>query len=191
MTRIAPATAVSRTSESSTGPQAASGLREVNNLTTRRARSRRFGLVLPGSQWCCLVSACWALACSGDPTQAPGEFSDTPAAVSKSSAGQFEIKLYSSPTATPIRGENHVRLDVTRRSGDEAPLTPTLVTFMPAMGHGSGVVPKLTEVEGQMFTFEDVVLNMPGHWELRLELESESDDGSTDVDQAVFEFDVD
>ncbi len=90
-----------------------------------------------------------------------------------------------------MRGENHIRIAVTHTSEDRIELSPSLVTFMPAMGHGSGVIPELSEVAGQTYTFEDVVLNMPGRWELRLELEGESSDGSMAVDNAVFEFDVD
>jgi hypothetical protein len=130
-------------------------------------------------------------ACSSEATTTPGSFSQTPAAVKRSEQRQFEIALYSSPTDVPVRGENHVRLELSHETDGGLAITPTLVTFMPAMGHGSGVTPELTEIEGPYYTFEDVVLNMPGRWELRLELQTEGLDGSTAVDHAVFEFDVD
>jgi hypothetical protein len=129
--------------------------------------------------------------CSSANIDEPGSFGETPAAVQRSEQGQFEVALFSSPTDKPMRGDNHVRLEVLPENEDDVTVTPSLVTFMPAMGHGSGVTPKLTEIEEPLYTFEDVVLNMPGRWELRVRLEGEDQDGATHVDHAVFEFDVD
>jgi YtkA-like len=165
---------------------------KTNPDPPRRDTQRQ--LLRPGTHLSALLVnglACAALGCSSEAVAEPGSFGETPAAIAKSEKGQFEIALYSSPTSVPVRGENHVRLSVVEFGEDELPLTPSLVTFMPAMGHGSGVTPTLTEVEEQTYTFESVVFNMPGRWELRLALDSESDDGPTTVDNAVFEFDVD
>jgi hypothetical protein len=129
--------------------------------------------------------------CASEPLTRPGVFGDTPAAVEFSNDRLFEVALYSSPTRTPTRGDNHVRIDLVHSNSDAVSVTPDLSTFMPAMGHGSGISPKLTEVSAETYTFEDVVLNMPGRWQLQLELETELDDGSSRLDHATFEFDVD
>lgn len=155
------------------------------------SKTRRPGWV---SRLACVLlvntSSASLLACSSEPAEAPGRFSNTPAAIERSKAGDFEVTLYSSPTRVPIRGENHVRVAVDAQHDKDVVVTPSLVTFMPAMGHGSGVAPKLVSVEDNTYTFEKVVLNMPGRWELRLNLESEHGDGTTEMDNVVFEFDV-
>lgn len=166
-----------------------------SNLPSASTLSKTRRATLASRVTCALLvnasSVLW-FACSSEPAVTPGSFSDTPAAVERSKAGDFEVTLYSSPTRVPVRGENHVRVALDLRQDEDVVVTPSLVTFMPAMGHGSGVSPKLTSVEDdRSYTFENVVLNMPGRWELRLTLESEHDDGTTKVDSAVFEFDVD
>jgi hypothetical protein len=51
-----------------------------------------------------------------------------------------------------------------------------MVPFMPTMGHGSGVAPKVTERGGGRYQFYPVRLSMPGEWELRTTLDTEPED---------------
>ena len=92
-------------------------------------------------------------------------------------------RVASLPKTSLVRGNNQVRLDVTSTEG--APeLDVELETYMPAMGHGPSQQPELVEVSANSYTFDKVVLTMPGLWELHVHF-------SGDVrDELVFEIDV-
>lgn len=134
-------------------------------------------------------------ACAGAAPDASSEFSNDPSAVVESTKGRLHAALYTSPSTNPVRGNNQVQLALFpnesssgESSLEEAPLTDLdikLTTLMPAMGHGGPQQPKLVAVEGERYVFHNVVLNMPGRWQLRVSISGEVND------QLVFEFDVD
>jgi len=104
-----------------------------------------------------------------------------------SDSGALHLTLRASPEDVPVRGNNQLALDV-RRADSEEPvegLSLSMVPFMPAMGHGSSVVPRCSEQGGGHYRCDDVVLAMPGLWELRTTF------GGTASDSVVFRFDVD
>lgn len=133
-----------------------------------------------------------AAACSGGGDDAePGSsknsaFSAEPGAVASSTRHGLEVALYTLPKDTLVRGNNRVLLEVVgAHDATTAELDIELETYMPAMGHGASQQPELVEVSANRYTFDKVVLNMPGLWELHVHL-------SGDVrDELVFEFDVD
>lgn len=129
-------------------------------------------------------------ACSGASPNSTSEFSNDPSAVVESTKGRLHAALYTSPSTTPVRGNNQVQLALFpgEMSSEEAPLTDLdikLTTLMPTMGHGGPQQPKLVAIEGERYVFHNVVLNMPGRWQLRASVSGEIND------QLVFEFDVD
>jgi hypothetical protein len=130
-------------------------------------------------------------ACSGAAPDSSSGFSDDPSAVVESTKGRLHAALYTSPSTTPVRGNNQVQLALFAgevSSKDEAQLTDLdvqLTTLMPAMGHGGPKQPELVAIEGDRYVFHNVVLNMPGRWQLRVSVSGEIND------QLVFEFDVD
>ena len=69
----------------------------------------------------------------------------------------------------PARGRNRFELTIeSTESGEPRDgLTLSMVPFMPAMGHGSSTVPMITAIGSGKYEAEDVVLAMPGVWELR------------------------
>ncbi|MFT3712399.1 MAG: hypothetical protein QM817_32530 [Archangium sp.] len=69
--------------------------------------------------------------------------------------------------ASMTRGTNAVRIE-----RDEPPDSLEVVTWMPAMGHGSSVEP-VVERDGDGFNVSQLVLTMPGTWELRCTLGSD------------------
>lgn len=125
-------------------------------------------------------------ACSGAGGEPPaGDFFGDPTATTTSASGELHVALYTLPAETPVRGKNQVLLEVTPMGGSREPeLDIQLTTFMPAMGHGSGKVPKLVAIEAGRYTFENVVLNMPGLWELHVAVSGDVEDEFT------FQFDV-
>ena len=140
-------------------------------------------------RWLCFSVYCGLIgaACSGAGA-APEEvgFFGDPTAITTSDASDLRVALYTSPRANPVRGKNSVRLDLSAASMGPSPeLDVQLTTLMPAMGHGSGMEPELVDIEGHRYTFENVVLHMPGVWELRVAVSGDIED------ELVFEFDVD
>jgi hypothetical protein len=51
-----------------------------------------------------------------------------------------------------------------------------MVPFMPAMGHGSSTVPTIASLGSGKYGVDDVVLAMPGMWELRTTISGEASD---------------
>ena len=51
----------------------------------------------------------------------------------------------------------------------------TVVPWMPAMGHGTSSLPKVTEIAAGVYEATDVVFSMAGRWELRNHIEAPAD----------------
>jgi hypothetical protein len=134
-----------------------------------------------------------AVACSGAgadgeaSTQlADSDFSESPGAIANSTKSELTVSLYSLPKESLVRGNNRVQLEVKGDDGSSAAeLEVELETYMPAMGHGPSQQPELVESSANRYTFDNVVLNMPGLWELHVHFSGEV------RDELVFEFDVD
>ena len=52
--------------------------------------------------------------------------------------------------------------------GSAAGLTLAITPWMPAMDHGTSVVPTVTDLGGGHYRVTNLVLYMAGHWELRI-----------------------
>lgn len=113
--------------------------------------------------------------------------SDAPTALAVTKSG-LEVALYSLRSETLNRGSNRVRLELTsadeQDTAEAANLDVELTTFMPAMGHGASEQPELVTTDENRYTFDKVVLNMPGLWELHVAVSGDVED------ELVFEFDV-
>lgn len=139
---------------------------------------------------CALAVCVAATACSGASVDDAGSgsaqasaFSERPGAIASSQKNDLTVALYSLPKERLVRGNNRVQLEVELDEG-AAGLDVELSTYMPAMGHGPSQQPELVEIAANRYTFDKVVLNMPGLWELHARF-------SGDVrDELVFEFDV-
>jgi len=103
-----------------------------------------------------------------------------------SASGALRLTLTSAPEAMPVRGTNTIELEVTQvdTGAGVSDLKLALVPFMPAMGHGSGFTPRSSVLGDGRYRFDDVVLNMPGLWELRTTVEEPASD------EATFRFDI-
>lgn len=86
-----------------------------------------------------------------------------------SQAGDLEYAVRTAPSQPPTRGPISLLLTVTDAGG--APidgLDLVVVPWMPAMGHGSSVTPSVTSRGEGDYLVSNLVLVMPGTWELRV-----------------------
>lgn len=146
---------------------------------------KRCGSVISAVAVCVTVAACSGATTDGAEAGSveDSDFSERPGAIASSQKNDLTVSLYSLPKESLVRGNNRVQLEVEADEG-AADLDVELETYMPAMGHGPSQQPELFEVSANRYTFDKVVLNMPGLWELHVHF-------SGDVrDELVFEFDV-
>ena len=81
-------------------------------------------------------------------------------------------------------GKNRVSIIVHDRNDRDVPGASLLIQpWMPEMGHGIDIEPAIEEKGGGLYEISNLVLTMPGHWEIRVQI---SKDGVTDI--AVFDF---
>lgn len=117
--------------------------------------------------------------CAGSPA---AESSDTfPAAplMSVSSAsGALRVDARTSPTQPPEVGIGSWSFTITdTASGEPATgLSLDVVPWMPAMGHGTSTVPTVSDKGGGVYVVGEVVLFMPGQWDLRTAISGAEDD---------------
>ena len=117
------------------------------------------------------------VACSSAP---PPSFGATPITTATSTACGVSFDVYSAP-APLVRGSSSIKL-VTSTPKDG--LAITIVPFMPAMGHGSATSPTVVDQGNGVYVAEDVVMPMPGTWQLRTSIAGACSDA------IVFDVDV-
>jgi hypothetical protein len=86
-----------------------------------------------------------------------------------SESGALSVTWECISSETPARARNRFELYI-ESTESELPadgLTLSMVPFMPAMGHGSSTVPEIDPMGRGKYEAADVVLAMPGVWELR------------------------
>jgi hypothetical protein len=115
---------------------------------------------------------------------APGTFSGDPVADVMSESGSVHMTARTSPN--PIeRGEVALQVKAMDTKGVALDgVTMSAVPWMPAMGHGTSVVPTVTPKGNGIYELTNVNLFMPGHWEVRITMSGAVTDKST------FAFDV-
>nr|HEX4315020.1 FixH family protein [Kofleriaceae bacterium] len=85
---------------------------------------------------------------------------------SQSGAVQIDMLAHG---ATPVRGLHTMQLIFTNVS-DGAPveaLELEIVPWMPAMGHGTSLLPQVEELGSGVYEIDDLDLYMAGQWQLR------------------------
>lgn len=117
------------------------------------------------------------VACSSAP---PASFGTTPVATATSTACGISFDVYSAP-APLVRGSSSIELVATPPSTG---LAITMVPFMPAMGHGSATIPSVVDRGNGVYVADDVVMAMPGTWQLRTSI------GGACSDSLVIDVDV-
>jgi hypothetical protein len=123
-----------------------------------------------------------AVACSSAP---PPSFGTTAITSATSAACGATFDVYTAPDPL-VRGPASIEL-VATESSTKTPLpglTITMVPFMPAMGHGSATTPAVVDRGSGVYIADDVVLAMPGTWQLRTNI------GGACSDALVIDVDV-
>jgi len=96
--------------------------------------------------------------------------------------------LYSLELVIPEKqlhmGVNTVEIIVHHATGGDVPQAEVTVTpWMPGMGHGVMQKPIITERGGGLYSADNVVLSMTGHWQLQVKIAADNKE-----DTAVFDF---
>ena len=116
------------------------------------------------------------LACGATP---PAELGDAPLETVTTDAGRAQVALWASPSPL-VRGSSTIRLVVTDATNKPLDgVTIDVVPWMPAMGHGSSTVPVVSALGNGGYLVSEVVLVMPGTWELRMQLSGSVQDTLT------------
>jgi subtilisin family serine protease len=94
-----------------------------------------------------------------------------------SQSGHLAIDVRTSPQP-PARGTNDVELTITGAADGGAldGLAIAVKPWMPAMGHGTSVVPTIAAETNGKYLISGVDLFMPGLWELRLTISGSNED---------------
>lgn len=96
--------------------------------------------------------------------------------------------LYSLELVVPgknlMMGVNTIEIIIHHATGgDVAQADLTVTPWMPSMGHGVMQKPVITERGGGLYSIDNVVLSMTGHWQMQVKVAKDSKE-----DTAVFDF---
>jgi hypothetical protein len=143
-------------------------------------------------RWCvnelCFIACAWVsmvgLGCGGvDGESGPtGPFPVDPYAVLTSQAGRLTIEVRTGPSQPPGRGNTDVQFVVRDHEGALVDgLAVQATPWMPAMGHGTSVMPDAKSEGAGTYALRNVSMYMPGVWELRTTFSGAVMDAATPV----------
>lgn len=118
-----------------------------------------------------------ALACGGKGDSGAAQPEPTPGGPTAglTEAGRWALSYTAEPSPIPFNAPFSLRWSVEAR-GDAPEATALWVEpWMPAHGHGGTTTPTSAPVEGGFLT-TDLMLHMPGEWELQLRVEGDGAD---------------
>jgi hypothetical protein len=110
-------------------------------------------------------------------------FGAQPFATVTSAACSARFDAYSAPDPF-VRGEGEIEIVATAASAPLDGLDVSVVPFMPAMGHGASLSPVVAAQGNGKYLVTNVVLSMPGEWQLRTQI------GGACTDAIVFNLSV-
>ncbi|HTA90559.1 MAG TPA: FixH family protein [Polyangiaceae bacterium] len=108
-------------------------------------------------------------ACGGAPPSGSNSFPAQSLLVLNSDSGQARVEVRTAPEQPPTRGNVSMQLSITDATtgAPESGLELSAVPWMPAMGHGTSVTPTIVETSPGVYDLENLVLFMPGTWQIR------------------------
>jgi hypothetical protein len=107
------------------------------------------------------------------------------AGIAKTGPAGYTLTLLDSNPAPPNKGDNVWTVEVTDPAGLPVPaITVQTVPFMPDHGHGTPIVPVVTDQGDGVYLIDPVNLFMPGFWEIELT----ATDDDQDLDTVTFNF---
>ena len=114
------------------------------------------------------LAAVFALACSSSATSAT-TFPDAPYVTT--TFGAYHVELRTAPSQPPVRGAFDALLSIRDGTAASSGLAVKVTPWMPAMGHGSSTTPIVTPGADGDYVISNLVLPMPGMWELRVSID--------------------
>lgn len=143
----------------------------------KRPRTKSLGFLALGAA-SLLLSACGAAEDPGPTVDFPVE----PFTVIASEAGKLSIEVRTGPSQPPARGRTDVQFVVRDAQGALVDgLTIDATPWMPAMGHGTSVVPVPSSLGEGRYALHNVSMYMAGRWELRTAFSGAVADSATPV----------
>jgi hypothetical protein len=105
---------------------------------------------------------------SSPPAEALG-FTASPLVTTPSTSGSLSLDVRTSPQP-PVAGMNSAQVIIKDAASGEPVdgLSINVVPWMPAMGHGTSLVPTVSPKGNGVYEIDQLSLFMPGEWELRL-----------------------
>ncbi len=117
--------------------------------------------------------------CAGAPAvESSDTFPVAPLMSVVSASGALRVEARTSPAQPPEVGIGSWSYTITdTASGEPATgLSLDVVPWMPAMGHGTSTVPSVTDEGAGVYLVGEVVLFMPGQWDLRTAITGPQED---------------
>lgn len=120
------------------------------------------GVLLTGAS-----SAC----SSGEAATGNDSFPHQPLFELMTDSRQLLVAVRTAPQQPPTRGVVGMQLTITDATSGvpQTGLALKVLPWMPAMGHGTSVSPAVTESAPGIYILENLVLFMPGTWQIRTE----------------------
>ncbi len=118
-------------------------------------------------------------ACGSSPAVQQG-FGSTPLVTVTSASGTLQVAVYTNPQS-PTAGNVAVRYFISETASSQPVdgLSLAVVPWMPAMGHGTSVVPSVSAAGGGVYNLSNVYLFMAGQWQLRTAISGGATDSVT------------
>lgn len=138
------------------------------------------GLGLPATLLHCSTSTT-----TGDQPD-PSSFPTDPAQTVPSGSGVLALAVRTSPQP-PVLGLDDAQFTITR-ADDGSPvdgLTITVTPWMPAMNHGTSIVPTVTAQGGGRYLVTNLDLYMEGYWQLRTSIAGPAPGSSSSADAGL------
>jgi hypothetical protein len=126
-------------------------------------------MIRPFRTFLCILAASCIVACSSGAPQDNGAFPQAPLTTVTGDSSKLRVEMRSAPDQPLTAGLGSIELRVTdaETGAPVEGLDVTLTPWMPAMGHGTSVVPQLVSADKGRYVFDNVSLFMPGEWQLR------------------------
>lgn len=145
-----------------------------------RRSPRRASEPMPLAKWSAVALSSALIACSSSSDSSSATFPASALTTVTSASGAHTLEVRTSPSQPPSRGTSSVEFIVRDQQGAlEDGLTIDVTPWMPAMGHGTSVVPEVSQTAEGTYVARNVALFMPGTWELRSSLHGTVEDSAT------------
>jgi hypothetical protein len=117
-----------------------------------------------------IASGCAGETSPGGSTTGAQVFPDEAYDTLTGAAGKLVVEVRTAPEQPPARGVATIELRIADAAGEPLDgLTVTAVPWMPDMGHGASVKPKVAAAGEGRYEVDNVNMFMPGRWELRIQ----------------------